>query len=59
MAKASKKGTTHGWSGSIGRLVFRQMTDGSTRVSVKPDFSERKFSQAQIDHQNKVRDAAD
>jgi hypothetical protein len=58
MVKASKQGITHGWSGSIGSIVFRQMSDGSTRVSVKPDFSERKFSQAQIDHQNKVRVAA-
>jgi len=59
MTKASKKGITHGWSGSLGKLVFRQMADGSTRVSVKPDFSGRTFSQAQIDHQNKVRCAAE
>lgn len=42
-------------SGSIGDLVFRQMPDGSTRVSRKPDFSERVCSQAQIDQQNRIK----
>jgi hypothetical protein len=42
MAKIKKKNILlEGLSGSIGDLVFRQMPDGSTRVSQKPDFSER------------------
>lgn len=58
MAKVRKNGIAHGWSGSIGDLVFRQMPDGSTRVSAKPDFSQRVFSQGQLDHQEKVRMAS-
>src|SRR3990172_454891 len=54
MAKVRKNGIAQGWSGSIWALVFRQMPDGSTRVSVKPDFSRRVFSQKQKDHQKKV-----
>lgn len=58
MAKVSKNGIAQGWSGSIWKLVFRHMPDGSTRVSVKPDFSRRVFSQKQKDHQQKVKIAA-
>lgn len=39
-------------------MVFRQMPDGSTYLSSKPDFSRRKFSQAQKDHQMRVKQAA-
>jgi len=55
MAKIKKNTLLQGLSGSIGDLVFRQMPDGSTRVSAKPDFSEREFSQGQKDHQNRFR----
>jgi hypothetical protein len=56
MAKTKKKNSLlEGLSGSIGDLVIRQMPDGSTRVSRKPDFSERVFSQAQLDHQGRVK----
>jgi hypothetical protein len=52
MAKIKKKNILlENLSGSIGELVFRQMPDGSTRVSRKPDFSERKDSPAQLEHQ--------
>lgn len=55
MAKIKKNTLLQGLSGSIGDLVFRQMPDGSTRVSKKPDFSEREPSQGQIDHQNRFK----
>jgi len=56
MAKIKKKNTLlENLSGSVGDLVFRQMPDGSTRVSRKPDFSEREFSQAQTDHQGRFK----
>jgi len=58
MAKARKNAIVLGLSGSIGDLVFRQMPDGSTRVSRKPDFSRRVFSQGQKDHQSRFQQAA-
>lgn len=58
MAKIGKNANMLGLSGGIGNLVFRQMPDGSTRVSQKPDFSRRKFSQEQKDHQQRFREAA-
>jgi hypothetical protein len=44
--------------GAIGGLVFRQMPDGSVLVSRSPDFSRRKFSQAQKDHQSRFKEAS-
>ena len=58
MAKVHKNVIVQGMSGSVGDLVFRQMPDGSTRVSMKPDFSHRKFSQGQKDHQSRFKQAA-
>jgi hypothetical protein len=58
MAKVTKNVAVQGLSGSIGEIVFRQMPDGSTRVSMKPDFSRRKFSQGQKDHQSRFKQAA-
>jgi len=56
MAKIKKNNSLlENLSGSVGDLVFRQMPDGSTRVSRKPDFSEREFSQAQTDHQGRFK----
>lgn len=56
MAKIKKKNILlENLSGSIGDLVFRQMPDGRTSVSRKPDFSEREFSQGQKDHQDRFR----
>jgi hypothetical protein len=57
MAKVVKNPVVRGISGSIGNLVFRQMPDGSTYVSGKHDFSRRKFSQRQKDHQSRFRRA--
>jgi hypothetical protein len=58
MAKVIKNVAVQGLSGSIGDMVFRQMPDGSTRVSRKPDFSRRKFSQGQKEHQSRFQQAA-
>jgi len=48
-----------GISGTVGKdLVFRQMRDGSTIVSAKPDFSNRIFSNGQLTHQSRFQQAA-
>ncbi|HJR79997.1 MAG TPA: hypothetical protein VJ821_07990 [Anaerolineales bacterium] len=57
MAKVQNNPVVQGLSGSIGELVFRQMPDGSTYVSKKHDFSGRKFSQGQKDHQRRFKQA--
>lgn len=58
MAKVQRNVVIQGISGAIGALVFRHMPDGSTYVSGKPDFSRRKFSQEQKNHQSRFRAAA-
>ena len=58
MAKVAKNVIVRGMSGSIGNLVFRQMKDGSTWVSITPDFSHRKFSKGQKSHQSRFKEAA-
>lgn len=58
MAKIRKNVILEGLSGSVGNLVFRQMKDGSVRVSAKPDFSKRVFSQEQKKHQSRFKQAA-
>ena len=57
MAKVHKNLFVQGFSGSLGDFVIRHMADGSTRVSMKPDFSKRKFSQGQKDHQSRFQQA--
>jgi hypothetical protein len=57
MAKVINNVILEGLSGSIGNLVFRQMPDGSTRVSAKPDFSNRVFSREQKEHQSRFKQA--
>lgn len=59
MAKVRNNVAVRGISGSIGGMVFRQMPDGSTTISQKPDFSKRKFSKGQKDHQARVKQAAE
>lgn len=39
-------------------LVFRQMKDGRTIVSAKPDFSNRIFSDEQLTHQSRFQEAS-
>jgi hypothetical protein len=53
MAKIKRNPLIQGIRGSVGDLVFRQMPDDSTYVSKKHDFSKRKFSQGQKDHQSR------
>ena len=57
MAKVQNNIFVRGLSGSLGDFVIRQMADGSTRVCKKPDFSRRKFSQDQKDHQDRFKKA--
>jgi hypothetical protein len=57
MAKVRHNAVIRGISGGIGHMVFRQMPDGSTYISGKQDFSKRKFSQGQKDHQSRFRQA--
>lgn len=58
MAKVQNNIFVRGLSGSLGDFVIRQMADGSTRVCKKPDFSRRKFSREQKDHQSRFKQAA-
>lgn len=58
MAKVKNNPVIQGVSGAIGGMVFRQMPDGSITLSAKPDFSRRKFSKGQKDHQMRVKLAA-
>ncbi len=57
MAKVQNNPVVRGISGGIGNMIFRQMPDGSTYISGKQDFSGRKFSQGQKDHQSRFRRA--
>ena len=57
MAKVVRNPVMQGISGAVGNLVFRQMPDGSTYVSAKPDFSHRKFSEGQKEHQSRFQQA--
>ncbi len=57
MAKVVRNPIVQGISGAVGKLVFRQMPDGSTYVSAKPDFSRRKFSEGQKEHQSRFQRA--
>lgn len=59
MAKVKRNVIVEGLSGTVGKsLVFRQMRDGSTIISTKPDFSNRVFSKGQLSHQKRFREAA-
>lgn len=59
MAKVKRNILIEGLSGTLGKdLVFRQMRDGSTIVSAKPDFSNRIFSAGQLTHQSRFQQAA-
>jgi hypothetical protein len=58
MAKVRKNEILRGINGGIGNLVFREMPDGSTYVSAKPDFSGRIFSEGQKQHQSRFQQAA-
>ncbi|MFN8412586.1 MAG: hypothetical protein U0Z26_09385, partial [Anaerolineales bacterium] len=57
MAKVEKNPAIQGIHGKLGGLVFRQMPDGSTYVSGKPNFNHRTFSQGQKNHQSRFQRA--
>lgn len=42
----------------LGDVVLRQTKNGKTIICKKPDFSNRQFSQGQLDHQGRVKLAA-
>ncbi|HLO33744.1 MAG TPA: hypothetical protein VK249_31640 [Anaerolineales bacterium] len=59
MAKVKRNPLLRGLSGALGKsLVFRQMRDGSTVLSEKPNFEDREFSPGQLRHQSRFQQAA-
>jgi len=54
MAKVKRGGMLFGLSGSLGNFVFSQMPDGSTRVSVKPEYH-RKGTPAQAENRKRFK----
>lgn len=58
MARVNTNELIKALSGAIGGMVFRSMPDGSTWVSTAPDFSRRKFSKGQKEHQQRFREAS-
>ena len=58
MAKVKSSSFIEKLSGKYGDAVFRQMKDGRIIICHKPDFSNRQFSQDQLDHQDLVKLAA-
>jgi hypothetical protein len=59
MAKVKKNIIIWGVSGSLGPSHYARITrDGRTIISVKPDFSNRQFSEGQLGHQTRMQQAA-
>ncbi|MBN1453714.1 MAG: hypothetical protein JW963_22060 [Anaerolineales bacterium] len=58
MAKIRKNDILFGLSGSLGNVVFSQMPDGSTRVSMKPSYRRRKATQGQKENRKRFQQAA-
>ena len=60
MAKVKRNIMMSGLSGSLGKDLYARTTkDGRTIISVKPNFSNRQFSEAQLNQQNRTKQAAD
>lgn len=60
MAKASRNAIIDSLSGALGRDLYARTTkDGRTIISHKPDFGNRQFSEAQLNVQNRTKQAAD
>ncbi|HET6596468.1 MAG TPA: hypothetical protein VFG81_12655 [Anaerolineales bacterium] len=60
MAKVKKNMIISGVSGSLGPDHYARITkDGRTIISQKPDFGNRQFSEAQLNTQNRTKQAAD
>lgn len=59
MAKVKLNPILEHVSGSLGQdLMLRRLADGRTILCVKPDFSNREFSEKQLGHQQRFRQAA-
>ena len=59
MAKVKKNIIMSGLSGSLGPDHYARVTkDGRTIISRKPDFGNRQFSEAQLNSQNRTKQAA-
>jgi hypothetical protein len=59
MAKLRKNAVISGLSGQLGKDHYARRTkDGKTIISVKPDFSNRQFSQAQLEVQSGMKAAS-
>ena len=59
MAKARTNALIESLSGAIGKDLYARTTkDGRTIISKKPDFGNRQFSEAQLNVQNRTRQAA-
>lgn len=58
MAKVRKNPVIQGISGRIGNLVFKQMRDGSTIVAAKQVLHNKKWSEKQLAHQARMKEAA-
>jgi hypothetical protein len=58
MAKVKRNPILEGLSGSLGDVVFRHTKNGKTIICKKPDFSNRQFSQDQLENQELVKLAA-
>src|SRR5215212_6592587 len=59
MAELTKNAVISGLSGSLGKDHYaRHRRDGKTFISVKPDFSNRQFSEAQLKVQSGMKAAA-
>lgn len=59
MAKVKKNMIISGVSGSLGPDHYARITkDGRTIISQKPDFGNRQFSEAQLNAQNRTKQAA-
>ena len=60
MAKVKRNAIIEGLSGSLGKDLYARTTKrGKTIISQKPDFSNRQFSEAQLNVQNRTTQAAD
>lgn len=59
MAMVKKNMIVSGLSGTIDERHYARVTrDGRTIISLKPDFSNRQFSEVQLEHQSRVKQAA-
>jgi hypothetical protein len=57
MAKVSFNPLLHWFTGKIGDLVFRRAHNGKVSVYITPDMSRVKWSQAQKDHRQRMKEA--